>query len=108
MLLFAVAVGAQVQVQHVQQQQVLDNQEQAVVVQQQQIGVQAQGCPGSRVRERVEDPKTNFESGFDVTGEAIRITYDVEVVGGGSNPDDELFIRVRDEDEDEVVYCVTV
>jgi hypothetical protein len=99
----------QQQVTEVQQQQVLNNQGQAVAVQQQQVEVQShRGCPGSRTRERVEDPEGSFQSGFDVTGEAIRITYDVIAVGPGPNPDDELFIRVTDEDDDEVVYRVSV
>jgi hypothetical protein len=119
-LFFAVAAGAQVQVQELQQQQVpdnqqqilevrqqqvLDNQGQAVAVQQQQVGVQShRGCPGSHTEHTIKNSPQRRVVPADIEGGAVRITYEVT---NAPNANDELEIELRDEDGD-IVFLETV
>jgi hypothetical protein len=91
------------QVLKVEQQQVQnekDQQQQVSEVQQQQVGVQShQSCPGARHEGTVTDPTTRRVIHPNITGGAVRITY--EIIGEPEG--DELFFELRDEDGDIVV-----
>jgi hypothetical protein len=114
-LLFTAAAGAQeesidasgpatddgvgeVQGQQSQQVQVQD-------VQVQDVQVQAASCPGARTVRTFQDRAGRHESRPDITGGAVRITY--EVGGDGDSGGGELFIELRDEDGD-VIESITV
>jgi hypothetical protein len=111
-LLFAVAAGAQEestdssapasdegatgeQSVEVQQQQVQNDQVQVATL---AVETQAQGCRDPQTEEVIQN-RAHDEGTFEVEGGAIEIRYDLTVTGNNNN---ELFIEVRDEDDDVV------
>ena len=67
--------------------------------------MQAASCPGARTVRTVRDQAGRYESRPDITGGAVRITY--EVGGDGDSDGGDLFIELRDEEGD-VIENITV
>ena len=79
--------------------------QQSQQVQGQDVQVQAASCPGARTVRTFRNQAGRHESRPDITGGAVRITY--EVGGDGDSDGGDLFIELRDEEGD-VIENITV